>query len=90
MMPKQLQFEINEMTQKTTIEDIVTACAVLDAAPVEDRYIVFTEKGLVHVKDGLVITVVEDDDEEDFLAGAKPDEVPTACSLENGACEACQ
>lgn len=30
------------------------------------------------------------DDEDDFLAGATADEVPTACSLENGACESCQ
>lgn len=30
------------------------------------------------------------DDEDDFLAGAKADALPSACDIEKGACESCQ
>lgn len=33
---------------------------------------------------------VVDQDEDDFLSGVSPQEVPKACSIDNPDCEACQ
>jgi hypothetical protein len=64
---------------ENTRDVLIAAGAILDAQPVPmNNRIVYPDAFEV------------DQEEDDFLAGTSADALPSACMLENGACESCQ